>query len=366
MQLKRLSKFSKSLSKELLLTQQATISQVVCGMVKNRSLILAEIARGFETAVQFVHNLKRVFRYVDNQRLSEQRSKEVVAARLIHQLERRLRLKAGQSLEVIIDWTSVGAYQVLSALIGVGGRAVPVLQWVVAKGDLKSSQNKLEEEFLTSLRRCIARSRPVVSVADRGWGRTSLFQFLPSLNFHYVIRVKGDVWIECRGYQGLLKQYPLLLGQTFKLTPVRYHKRQRLELKLALTCARIKAKVSAWLLATDLPLSARQLVDIYRRHFWCEESFRDQKQEFDLQGVRVTLARRLENLLLALAIVFLLLAVIGQRAEQLGYADKFAGRKKRQKTLSWLQLALHLLRESTKFLNLLFDSTTNCFSLHWV
>jgi hypothetical protein len=71
----------------------------------SRCLILAEIARGFETVVEFVHNLKRVFRYVDNERITQQRSKEVVATRIIHQLERRLRLKPGQALEVIIDWT---------------------------------------------------------------------------------------------------------------------------------------------------------------------------------------------------------------------------------------------------------------------
>jgi hypothetical protein len=147
----------------------------------SRCLILAEIARGFETAVEFVHNLKRVFRYVDNERITQQRSKEVVATRIIHQLERRLRLKPGQALEVIIDWTWVGPYLVLSALIGVRGRAVPVLQWVVVIGTLKKSQNKLEEAFLRSLRRAIPRSRPVVIVADRGFGRTALFEFLPTL-----------------------------------------------------------------------------------------------------------------------------------------------------------------------------------------
>jgi hypothetical protein len=335
-------------------------------MLFSRCLILAEIARGFETAVEFVHNLKRVFRYVDNERITQQRSKEVVATRIIHQLERRLRLKPGQALEVIIDWTWVGPYLVLSALIGVRGRAVPVLQWVVVIGTLKKSQNKLEEAFLRSLRRAIPRSRPVVIVADRGFGRTALFEFLPTLGLHYVIRVTGKAWIQCPGYEGNLCHYPLLVGQTFKLSPVLYHKTKRHRLKLVLSCALIEGKVSSWLLATDLPLSARQIGDIYRRRFWCEESFRDQKQEFQLEAVRVQLARRLENLLLALAIVFLILAVMGIKAENLGYAIKFSARTKGKKTFSWIQLALHLLQESTKFLNLLFENKASGFSLHWV
>lgn len=366
MRLKRISKFSRAVTKGLLPTQQATISQVVCGLVFSRCLILAEIARGFETVVAFVHNLKRVFRYVDNERLTEHRSKEIVAARIIHQVERRWRLKPGQPLEVIIDWTWVGPYMVLSALIGVRGRAVPVLQWAVLMGTLKKSQNKLEEAFLHSLRRAIPRSRPVVIVADRGFGRTALFEFLPTLGFHYVIRVTGKVWIQSPGYEGNLCDYPLSVGQTFKLSQVLYHKTKRHRLKLALTCALIKGKVSAWLLATDLPLSARQIVDIYRRRFWCEESFRDQKQEFQLESVRVQQARRLENLLLALAIAFLILAVIGIKAENLGYTIKFVARKKGKKMFSWIQVALHLLRESTKFLNLLFENKAGGFSLHWV
>ena len=153
MRLKRIEKFTKPLTKDLRPTQQATISQVACGMLVCRSLILAEIARGCETAVAFVHNLKRVFRYVDNERITDQHSKEVVASRLIRQLCRRLRLSPRQPVEVIIDWTRVGDYQVLSALVGIPGRAVPVLQWAVRKWQFATSQNRVEEQFLQSLRR---------------------------------------------------------------------------------------------------------------------------------------------------------------------------------------------------------------------
>jgi hypothetical protein len=144
-----------------------------------------------------------------------------------------------------------------------------------------------------------------------------------------------------------------------------YHKTKRYSLKLALNCARIGGKVSSWLLATDLGLTAGQIVALYRRRFWCEESFRDQKQEFALEQVRVKQAGRLENLLLGLAIAMLILAILGMRGKKLGYADKFAAPKKKQTVLSWVQIALNLLRESTKYLNLLFDNKAGCFSFHW-
>ena len=76
----------------------------------------------------------------------------------------------------------------------------------------------MEEQFLQSLRRCIPHSLKTIIVADRGFGRTELFRFIDGLGFSYVVRVRGDVWIECRSYSGKLRDYPLLVGQTLKLS----------------------------------------------------------------------------------------------------------------------------------------------------
>jgi hypothetical protein len=161
--------------------------------------MLAEIGRCLETPVAFVHRLKRVFRYADNERMTEQRSKQIIAAGRIRQIRCRLKLKPGQPLEVILDWTSVGPYQVLSALIAVCGRAVPILSGAILKGELQNSQNQFEQQLLESLRKAIPSSCPIVIVADRGFGRRDLFPFLKQQGFSYVIRVKGEVWIECPG-----------------------------------------------------------------------------------------------------------------------------------------------------------------------
>jgi hypothetical protein len=220
-------------------------------------------------------------------------------------------------------------------------------------------------QFISSLRRCLPKRWKVVIVADRGFQRADFLDYLRRQGFSFVIRVKGDAWVECGRYKGKLKDYPLSVGQCFKLPRVCYHKTKRYQMKVVLNCARIEGKVSSWLLATDLGLSARQIVNIYRRRFWCEESFRDQKQEFELEAVRVTKAARLENLLLALAIVLLILAVIGIRGNKLGYGEKYCTRKKRRVVLSWVQVALNLLKESTKFLNLLLDGANAGFYFRW-
>jgi Transposase DDE domain len=365
MRLKRVEKFTKAVTKGLLHTQQATLSQVVTGLLTCRCLILAEIARCFESGVAFPHNLKRVFRFASNERLTARSAKELVASRLIRQLHHRLKTKPQQYLEVIVDWTSVWPYQVLSALVPLEGRAVPVLQWGVEKWAYPASQNRYEEQFIGSLRRSIPKRWKVVILADRGFQRVDFLRCLERHGFSFVVRVKGDAWVESGSYGGPLRDYPLSVGQCFKLSPCTYHKTKRYPLKLALTCAQIDGKVSSWLLATDLGMTARQIVALYRRRFWCEESFRDQKQEFALEQVRVKQAGRLENLLLALSIALLILAVIGMRGKKLGYGDKFAAPNKKQTVLSWVQVALHLLRASTRYLNLLFDNQAGCFSFRW-
>lgn len=375
MRLRRVQKFSKAVTKDLLPTQQATIAQVACGMLVAQCMLLAEIARHLETTVKFAHNLKRVFRFASNPRLSARPDPAAehqpltaqlkVARRKIHHLRRRLRLQPHQPLEIILDWTSVGPFQLLSALVGVEGRAVPVLQWSVRKWELKRSQNAFEYEMLRALRRIIPRSQPTVIIADRGFGRTELFRVLDELGFLYCIRVTGNAWVRFAGYEGALKDYAVSVGQTFKLSRVAYHKRQRYELKLAVNCARIEGKASTWLLATNMNATARQLVAIYRRRFWCEEDFRDLKQAFKLEKVRVTSAEHLDVLLMALAIVIYLLAVLGVRAEKLGYATQFSTPKKGTRTLSWCHLALDLLKQSPKHLDLLFHAQSGVFHLRW-
>jgi hypothetical protein len=365
MRFKRVSKFTSSVTKGLLSTQQATLSHIVCSMIVCRSLCLAELARCLPSTTDFRHNLKRVWRYVSNERINDRTAKEVVARRLIRQLHHRLEIKPKDYLEIIIDWTSVWPYVVLEALIPVEGRAVPVLSWVALRGSLSCRQNTFEMEFLASLRRCLPKPWRVVIVADRGFQRTELLRYLRGLGFSFVVRVKGDAWIKSGRFEGNLRDYPLVTGQRFKLPNVIYHKSKRVEMNVVLNCEKIKGKKCSWLLATNLGLAAGQVVKIYERRFWCEESFRDQKQEFEMEAVRVKQAARLENLLLVLAIVLLIVAVIAERGKKLGYEDKYSIVKKKRREISWVRVGLSLLRESAKYLNLLFDSSGTGFCFRW-
>ena len=207
MRFKRIEKFTRSVTKGLLSSQQSTICQIVCGMLACRSLILAEIARCFQSTTSFRHNLKRVARYVSNNRIHSPASNNFFARRLVRQLHHRLQIKPNQYLEIILDWTTCRPYMILSALVPVEGRAVPVLQWSIERSKLKGYQNTYEMLFISSLRKCLPKKWKAIIVADRGFQRAELLQFLKQQGFSFVIRVKGDAWVECGRYRGKLKDY---------------------------------------------------------------------------------------------------------------------------------------------------------------
>lgn len=365
MRFRRVSKFTSSVTKGLLSTQQATLCQVVHSMLICRCLCLADLARCFQSATDFRHNLKRVWRFVSNDRINDSTSKEVVARRLIRQHHHRLGIHPKQYLEIIIDLTTVWPYQVLEALIPLDGRAVLVLSWAVRRGTLSCRQNTFEMEFLASLRRYLPKQWRVIILPDQGFQRAVLLRYIKCLGFSFVVRVKGDAWIKSGRFEGKLRDYLLLTGQRFKFREVIYHKTKRIEMKVVLNCEKIKGKACSWLLATDLGLSAGQVLEIYERRFWCEESFRDQKQEFELEQVKVKQASRLKNLLMALAIVMMIVAVIAQRGKKLGYEEKLSMVKKKRPEICWVKVGLNLLRESAKHLNLLFDSSCKGFCFRW-
>ncbi len=140
----RIQKLGSSVTRGLLPTQQQTISQVVGSFILCHCLTFAEIACCFHSKTSLCHNLKRSARFVSNHGINSDQSKEVVTHRMINQLQHRLQIKPNQPLGIIIDWISVHPFQVLSALIPVEGRAVPMTRWVIEKAKLKAYQNICE------------------------------------------------------------------------------------------------------------------------------------------------------------------------------------------------------------------------------
>src|SRR6185436_21136467 len=101
-------------------------------------------------------------------------------------------------------WTEIRDFHTLMAAAVMKGRAVPLLWASYPEWVLHKSQNNLEEGLLVLLKTLLPDGVKIILLADRGFGRTELARTCQALGLHYVIRIRPDVWVQCREFQGKL------------------------------------------------------------------------------------------------------------------------------------------------------------------
>ncbi len=130
-------------------------------------LTLSGIARCLPFEGTCKSHYKRLSRFLDNGNFKMiNLTKDL--ARLIYREE--------ALLPVIIDQTAIGDVQVISANVPTQGRSIPLATSTFEYGKIETSQNLLEEEFLTSVTSQLPKGIKVVQVADRGYGKSILLK----------------------------------------------------------------------------------------------------------------------------------------------------------------------------------------------
>jgi len=103
----------------------------------------ADIGRAMETDTEVKYNIKRVSRFVRNERVN--------IAKGCRGLVRIAAKASGKCLVVAVDWVDIGKYKVLKAAVPIRGRAVPILFAAYPKWRLKKSQNAFPVQVGTGL-----------------------------------------------------------------------------------------------------------------------------------------------------------------------------------------------------------------------
>ena len=298
---------------DLRLSQTKTLAQLVAATLGVGRLSLAAIGRRLAGDSTAKHKIKRTWRFTSNRRVVVSDARRGVIARLCKRRKK--------PLIVSLDWTDIRSFQTLMAAAVMKGRAVPLLWASYAKWELFKSRNALEEGLLHLLRTLIPPSVPVILLADRGFGRVEMARACGNFGFRYLIRIKPDAWVEHATFRGQLKNYPVAKGMRRVLQAVRHRKSRPVthnivvRWKLGLPAKRDEP----WYLMTDLSGSALQLTALYAKRMTVEELFRDGKSGrngFALRLVQVKEPRRLDRLLLIVALAYLLLVGLGLRARQ--------------------------------------------------
>ena len=310
-------------------SQAKTLAEVVVGAMRCRRASLADVGRAMRGKVLAKHKIKRVWRFVGNERVEVAEAAWALIA---------IAAKAARGrLFVLVDWVDVGRYKVLVAGVPIRGRSVPVLFAAYAKWELFKSQNAFEEGFLTLLRALLPGGAQAVVVADRGFHRADLAKHLQATNLRYVIRVNGKTYFTTDNHAGRLDAVRLRPGEHVDLGFGAYRKSRPVRQRVVVHWK--KHHDTPWFLATDLDWGWRHVVGTYALRMHIEQLFRDEKNlryGWGLRQTHLSTPGRLERLLLVLAFAYLLLILLGLLARETLHPGHWASgtsRKKEQNSL---------------------------------
>ena len=285
-------------------SQAKALAAISWGAMKCRRVSQADVGRAMETDTVAKYNIKRVSRFVRNNRVDMAegcRGLIALAAKA-----------AGRCLVVAVDWVDIGKYKVLKAAVPVRGRAAPILFAVYPKWRLKKSQNAFEEAFFELLRTLVPARTWTIIVADRGFARAELVGCLRELGMNHVIRVNAKVRFVSDRFDDLLSRHGVRQGGHRDLGFGRYTARWPVERRVIVRWER--GYEGPLVIGTDLMWNWRKVVEVFKRRMSIEELFRDEKNiryGWGLRQTKVGTAGRLERLLLVLAYAYLLLLLIG-------------------------------------------------------
>jgi hypothetical protein len=235
-------------------------------------------------------------------------------------------------------------WQVFRVSLLHGGRAVP-LAWMVVKGKGLVKVNKLKSMLKKVQRFLKEHVKEVLFLADAGFRDCDWAQLCEELGWNYGIRIACNTYITLPN--GTSNRLDVLVPE--------YRNRYFQDVLLTLQ-AKLQTNVSVtW--TTDkngnpemVPVITKQIacrarLREYGRRMAIEQSFRDDKSGgFDLEHTRLQHAKRIEHLLLAVAIATLWCHEVGEFVLKQGDDARCQVDPSHTRTLSLFQLGLRWLK----------------------
>lgn len=273
-------------------------------------LTLSGIARCLPTEGTGRSRYKRLTRFLDNKNFQTiNLTKDLI--RLIYSEE--------NLLPVIIDQTAIGDVQVISANVPAEGRSIPMAISTFEYRKIETSQNRLEEEFLTSVSSELPERVKIIEIADRGYGKSVLLKNRLKRQELFIIRGRKDVIMyykeKGKTYHKSLGRLKYSLGKPRRYRDCLYQGRE--EIKVDVIVYQGKGFKEPWFLLVPAEkediLSTEKAVELYRRRMNIEVTFRDFKSLLGVRGLslKVRKGQKLDRLLGAMVLTYILLLALG-------------------------------------------------------
>ncbi len=294
-----------------------SLANAMLGVMQSASLAVALIGQALAQAKGLVtkHAIKQVDRMLSNNGI-------VVWDSFARWVPWQIGMR--QDILVAMDWTDFDpddqATLALHLITG-HGRAAPLLWLTVWKDELKDHRNQFEDACLERLAELVPAGCRVTILADRGFGDQKLFAFLAKLEFGYVIRFRGNIYVtDADGTTKPAAGWVGKSGRARKLIDARVT--AKCQQVGAVVCVHAKDMKEPWCLATsERDATAATLINHYSKRWTIEPQFRDTKDlrfGMGLSSTRIGEPMRRDRLLLVSALATALLTLLGEVGESLG------------------------------------------------
>jgi len=336
-----LSWFKRNLT-EIILSQRKTIAYLVYGLIRNRKIGVASIGRGMKTNTSVRHNIKRVARYLSNDKISIDKS--------LLSMQKIICSKT-KILLIILDWTTLPkqGYQILKASVVGEGRAIPFIFKTYKEGTIKQKQTFFEKNLIEKVIKIIGYEKEIIFIMDKGFGqKPELLDYIKKKGCFFIARTKEIYNIKSNLYTGKIKNLKTKPWEILKISDAEllFDYRSR-NIKKLICNIIITQKVniySRWILCTNIKNKPDELIiKLYYKRMTIEEFFKDSKNVdngFCFKKLKLSNENRFDKMLLILCYAYLLLILLGCYMEEQNKHRTLMANTVKYRSISYFQLGL--------------------------
>jgi len=282
----------------------------LCGGARsgNGWLTLSALARAMPLTIAEKMREKRLWRLLRNKSLDA----GVMTPLLI-------RLVLGERppawIPIVVDQTTIRGVQTIVAGIRLAGRTLPVAFTCFQYDEIRKSQNVIESALLKLVVASLPPGCKPLFLMDRGYARVDLLRELRLLDIPYLIRGRKQTMIRVAGERLSLGRLRYRARRPKRYVHVLYHGTKREPVDVVVY--HDPSFKEPWFLLvppeSEKLLPTTEVVQLYRERMWVELTFRDWKTHLGVRGLQLESdpARRLERVLLALTVAYILLVHLG-------------------------------------------------------
>lgn len=228
-----------------------------------------------------------------------------------------------RSIDLALDTTVLWQkYALVRVAVLYRGRALPLV-WVVVEQGSASVALSAYQHILDEAAELLPPNCRVTLLADRGFNDVNLMELIVNLNWHFIFRLKGSLWVyrpfkaRCKVNRLMPPKGEIHLYQVAQVTERRFG-----PVSLALGHFRTPNGYEQWALLSD-QATGLETFDHYALRFEIEESFLDDKSAgFQIESSQIDDPDALSRLFLILATATLYLVSTGTAIVAMGYRHR--------------------------------------------